>query len=113
MFSQKNSGLAPAISSHLRRKPATIGIKFGPKTLTGQSIMNISLVVFTSVVFLFLAFAFAMSYLFWADKAKTPEVIAAEVMQFSEQLGSLLSIGAIGTVAFVLMWLFLRSQLAI
>jgi hypothetical protein len=53
-----------------------------------------------------------MSYLFWADKAKTPEVIAAEVMQFSEQLGSLLSLGAIGTIAFVLMWLFLRNQVA-
>ncbi|MEI6427833.1 MAG: hypothetical protein WCO45_05495 [Pseudanabaena sp. ELA607] len=74
--------------------------------------MNISLVVFTSVILLILAFAFAMSYLFWADKAKTPEVIAAEVMQFSEQLGSLLSLGAIGTIAFVLMWLFLRNQVA-
>ena len=53
------------------------------------------LIVFTLVVMLFLGSAFTLSYFWWADRYKTPEVIAAEVMQFSEQFTNALSIFAI------------------
>ena len=60
------------------------------------------LIVFTLVVMLFLGSAFTLSYFWWADRYKTPEVIAAEVMQFSEQFTNALSIFAIGMLAFAL-----------
>lgn len=54
------------------------------------------LIGFTLFVVLFLGVAFALSYFWWADRYKTPEVIAAEVMHFSEQLTNVMSIFAVG-----------------
>ncbi|AFY71234.1 hypothetical protein Pse7367_2983 [Thalassoporum mexicanum PCC 7367] len=45
----------------------------------------IPMLSFLMVVTAFLMFAFAFSYLVWSPKTKNPNVIAAEVMQFSEQ----------------------------
>jgi hypothetical protein len=50
---------------------------------------------FLMVLTAFLMFAFAFSYLVWSPKDKTPNVIAAEVMQFSEQLTSFMLMGGI------------------
>lgn len=60
-----------------------------------------SLIGFTIFVIVFLGLAFSLSYFWWADRHKTPEVIAAEVMQFSEQMTSFLSILAVGAIAFI------------
>ncbi len=60
-----------------------------------------SLIIFSLFVILFLGIAFSLSYFWWADRHKTPEVIAAEVMQFSEQITGFLSILAVGAIAFV------------
>jgi len=61
------------------------------------------LIGFTLVVILFLGVTFAFSYFWWADRYKTPEVIAAEVMQFTEQFTNVLSIFGVGALAFALM----------
>jgi hypothetical protein len=61
------------------------------------------LIGFTLFVVLFLAIAFSLSYFWWADRQKTPEVIAAEVMQFSEQFTNALSLLAIGLISFSIM----------
>jgi len=50
------------------------------------------LIGFTLFTILLLGAAFILSYFWWADRHKTPEVIAAEVMQFSEQVTSVLPI---------------------
>ncbi|MBD2150317.1 hypothetical protein H6F44_09325 [Pseudanabaena sp. FACHB-1277] len=60
-----------------------------------------SLIGFILFVTLFLGIAFSLSYFWWADRHKTPEVIAAEVMQFSEQITNFLSILAVGAIAFI------------
>ncbi|OIP70471.1 MAG: hypothetical protein AUK48_13705 [Oscillatoriales cyanobacterium CG2_30_44_21] len=60
------------------------------------------LIGFTLVVILFLAVTLALSYFWWADRYKTPEVIAAEVMQFTEQFTNVLSIFGVGLLAFTL-----------
>jgi hypothetical protein len=65
------------------------------------------LIGFTLFITLFLA-AFTLSYFWWADRYKTPEVIAAEVMQFSEQLTNALSVFAVGMLAFGIMLIFLN-----
>ena len=67
-----------------------------------------SLIGFILFVTLFLGLAFSLSYFWWADRHKTPEVIAAEVMQFSEQMTSFLSIVAVGAIAFVMMLIIIR-----
>jgi hypothetical protein len=59
-----------------------------------------SLIGFIIFITLFLGLAFSLSYFWWADRHKTPEVIAAEVMQFSEQVTGFLSILAVGAIAF-------------
>jgi hypothetical protein len=51
---------------------------------------------FLVVLSAFLIFAFAFSYLVWSPKAKTPNVIAAEVMQFSEQFTNFMIMAGIG-----------------
>lgn len=60
-----------------------------------------SLIGFILFVTLFLGIAFSLSYFWWADRHKTPEVIAAEVMQFSEQITNFLSILAVGAITFI------------
>ena len=69
------------------------------------------LISFTLLVILFLGAAFTLSYFWWADRYKTPEVIAAEVMQFSEQFTNALSDFAVGMLAFGIMLIFLNSSL--
>lgn len=66
------------------------------------------LIVFTLLVILFIAAAFTLSYFWWADRYKTPEVIAAEVMQFSEKLTNRLSVLAVGMLAFSITLIFLN-----
>lgn len=61
------------------------------------------LIGFTLFVMIFLGAAFTLSYFWWADRYKTPEVIAAEVMQFSEQFTNALSVFAVGMLAFGIM----------
>jgi hypothetical protein len=58
------------------------------------------LISFTILVTLFLGAAFTLSYFWWADRYKTPEVIAAEVMHFSEQFTNIFSVFAVGILAF-------------
>ena len=69
------------------------------------------LISFTLLVMLFLGAAFTLSYFWWADRYKTPEVIAAEVMQFSEQFTNAFSVFAIGLLAFGIMLVFLNFSL--
>lgn len=69
------------------------------------------LIGFTLVVMLFLGSAFTLSYFWWADRYKTPEVIAAEVMQFSEQFINALSVFVVGMLAFGIMLIFLNSSI--
>ncbi len=69
------------------------------------------LIGFTLFITLFLGVAFTLSYFWWADRYKTPEVIAAEVMQFSEQLTNALSVFAVGMLAFGIMLMFLNFSL--
>jgi hypothetical protein len=53
------------------------------------------LIGFVIAMLLVLAIAFVMSYLFWSDRYKTPEVIAAEVMHYSERVtGVMIVFGA-------------------
>lgn len=59
-----------------------------------------SLIGFTLVLLMFLGIAFALSYLWWADRYKTPEVIAAEVMQFSEQFTQAFAVFAVAMLGF-------------
>ncbi|MEE3718343.1 hypothetical protein V2H45_16505 [Tumidithrix elongata RA019] len=59
------------------------------------------LIGFVLTVLLLLAIAFVMSYLFWTDRYKTPEVIAAEVMHFSEQVTGVMSVVGVGAIVFV------------
>ncbi len=66
------------------------------------------LIGFTLFIILFLGVAFSLSYFWWADRYKTPEVIAAEVMQFSEQITSAISVFMVGLLAFGVMLLFLN-----
>lgn len=66
------------------------------------------LIGFTLFMILFLGVAFMLSYFWWADRYKTPEVIAAEVMQFSEQITNALSVFAVGMLAFGIMLIFLN-----
>jgi hypothetical protein len=66
------------------------------------------LIGFTLFVILFIGAAFTLSYFWWADRYKTPEVIAAEVMQFSEKLTSRLSVLAVGMFAFSITLIFLN-----
>ena len=66
------------------------------------------LIGFTLFVILFIGAAFTLSYFWWADRYKTPEVIAAEVMQFSEKLTSRLSILTVGMLAFSITLIFLN-----
>ena len=69
------------------------------------------LIGFTLFVILFLGAAFTLSYFWWADRYKTPEVIAAEVMQFSEQFTNAFSVFAIGLLAFGIMLIFLNLSI--
>ncbi|CAN1208683.1 hypothetical protein TUMEXPCC7403_00580 [Tumidithrix helvetica PCC 7403] len=71
------------------------------------------LIGFVLTVLLLLAIAFVMSYLFWADRYKTPEVIAAEVMQFSEQVTSLMSVLGVGAIVFVVISALINFSLQI
>ncbi len=71
--------------------------------------MYTPLISFTLLVILFLGLAFSLSYFWWADRYKTPEVIAAEVMQFSEQFTNAFSVFAVGMLAFGIMLIFLRA----
>ena len=71
--------------------------------------MYTPLISFTLLVVLFLGIAFTLSYFWWADRYKTPEVIAAEVMQFSEQFTNAFSVFAVGMLAFGIMLIFLRA----
>lgn len=71
--------------------------------------MYTPLISFTLLVVLFLGIAFTLSYFWWADRYKTPEVIAAEVMQFSEQFTNAFSVFAVGMLAFGTMLIFLRA----
>ncbi|MDX2254641.1 MAG: hypothetical protein NW214_03910 [Pseudanabaenaceae cyanobacterium bins.39] len=57
-----------------------------------------SLIGFTLVLCLLLGIAFALSYLWWADRYKTPEVIAAEVMLFSERLTKVVGVLAVASL---------------
>jgi hypothetical protein len=57
------------------------------------------LIGFTLFIILFLGVAFTLSYFWWADRYKTPEIIAAEVMQFSEKFTNTLSIVAVGMLS--------------
>lgn len=59
----------------------------------------IPLIGFTIFIILFLGVAFSLSYFWWADRHKTPEIIAAEVMQFTETFTSRLSIFAVGMLS--------------
>ncbi len=61
----------------------------------------IPLIGFALTVFMLLAILFVMSYLYWADRYKTPEVIAAEVMLFSEQASKLASLVGVAALIFV------------
>lgn len=69
------------------------------------------LIGFTLFIMLFLGVAFSLSYFWWADRYKTPEVIAAEVMQFSEQITNAISVFMVGLLAFGIMLLFLNLSL--
>lgn len=69
------------------------------------------LIGFTLFMILFLGVAFMLSYFWWADRYKTPEVIAAEVMQFSEQITNALSVFAVGMLAFGIMLIFLNFSI--
>ncbi|MBD2315938.1 hypothetical protein [Phormidium tenue] len=69
------------------------------------------LIGFTLFVILFLGAAFTLSYFWWADRYKTPEVIAAEVMQFSEQFTNAISVFAVGMLAFGIMLIFLNFSI--
>ena len=60
-----------------------------------------SLIGFIFFVILFLGVTFSLSYFWWADRHKTPEVIASELVHFSEQTTSFLSILAVGAIAFI------------
>ncbi len=71
--------------------------------------MYTPLISFTLLVILFLGLAFTLSYFWWADRYKTPEVIAAEVMQFSEQFTNAFSVFVVGMLAFGIMLIFLRA----
>ncbi len=71
--------------------------------------MYTPLISFTLLVILFLGIAFTLSYFWWADRYKTPEVIAAEVMQFSEQFTNAFSVFAVGMLALGIMLIFLRA----
>ncbi len=70
--------------------------------------MLIPLTLFTLVISGFLLVAFCFSYLFWSDRYKTPEVIAAEVMQFSEWATSWMAIASVTLLAFAVVFLFSR-----
>ncbi len=67
------------------------------------------LISFTLFVVLFLGAAFTLSYFWWADRLKTPEVIAAEVMQFSEQFTNAFSVFAVGLLAFGIVIAFIKT----
>ena len=69
------------------------------------------LIGFTLFVILFLGAAFTLSYFWWTDRYKTPEVIAAEVMQFSEQFTNAFSVFAVGLLAFGIMQIFLNLSI--
>ena len=69
------------------------------------------LIGFTLFVILFLGAAFTLSYFWWADRYKTPEVIAAEVMHFSEQFTNVFSVFAVGMLAFGIMLIFLNFSI--
>jgi hypothetical protein len=59
------------------------------------------LIGFVVTVVLLLVVFYALSYLVWADRSKTPQVIAAEVTLFSEQVfrtTSLLTVAAIASL---------------
>ncbi len=71
------------------------------------------LIGFTLFVMIFLGAAFTLSYFWWADRYKTPEVIAAEVMQFSEQFTNALSVFAVGMLAFGIMLIFLNFSVKV
>ncbi|MFN3927197.1 MAG: hypothetical protein ACK4QL_07710 [Pseudanabaenaceae cyanobacterium] len=47
------------------------------------------MVLFVSLMLIVLVIAFALSYLFWSDRYKTPEVIAAEVGYITERISSI------------------------
>ncbi len=57
------------------------------------------LIGFTLFIILFLGAAFTLSYFWWADRYKTPEIIAAEVMQFTETFTNRLSVFAVGMLS--------------
>lgn len=66
------------------------------------------LIGFTLFVIMLLGVAFILSYFWWADRYKTPEVIAAEVMQFSEQFTNALSFLMIGMLVLGIAVIFLN-----
>jgi hypothetical protein len=45
-----------------------------------------SMLAFSGIMLVVLLIAFGFSYLFWSDRTKTPEVIAAEVAFASDRL---------------------------
>jgi hypothetical protein len=57
---------------------------------------------FVLTILLLLAIAFVMSYLFWSDRFKTPEVIAAEVMHYTERVTGLMVVFGIGAIVLAL-----------
>jgi hypothetical protein len=60
------------------------------------------LIGFVIAMLLVLAIAFVMSYLFWSDRYKTPEVIAAEVMHYSEQVTGVTIVFGVGAIGLAL-----------
>jgi hypothetical protein len=63
--------------------------------ITAMHVFFIPMLSFLMVLTAFLMFAFAFSYLVWSPKTKHPNVIAAEMMQFSEQFSSFMVMSGI------------------
>ncbi len=64
--------------------------------------MLIPWIGFMVTVLFALAFAFALSYLLWSDRRKTPEILAVEIGYFSEVFSRNLSVAGAGILAFAL-----------
>ncbi|NJK35747.1 MAG: hypothetical protein HC919_12830 [Oscillatoriales cyanobacterium SM2_2_1] len=66
------------------------------------------LIGFIVTVVLLLLVSFALSYLFWSDRSKTPQVIAAEVTLFSEQVSRTTTLVAVMAIAALAVYVVTR-----
>jgi hypothetical protein len=64
--------------------------------------MIASLIAFVISVLAIVSLLFILSYLVWADRSHTPEVVAAEASLFFQKVESVLPIFLIGAIGFTL-----------